>query len=403
MINNVLTVSQLNRYIKAVFDDNKQLSSIMIKGEISNFSDHFSSGHLYFSLKDSGASVKAVMFKSYAQQLKFRPQNGQKVLLTCSVSVFERDGIYQLYVYDMQPDGAGALALAFEQLKEKLAKEGLFDLNHKKPIPKLPQKIGIITSQTGAALQDILNILARRYPVVGVVVVPALVQGENAALDMITALQVLNETNACDVIIIGRGGGSAEDLWAFNSEQLARAIYASHIPVISAVGHETDFTIADFAADLRAPTPSVAAELAVPDLQELRYALDSTQQKLTENIYHRLGELSAKLAFYQHHRALQSPSALLKQYSNHLAESERCLTVAMQKQLDAQQQKISKYARLLDTLSPLHVLARGYAIAFKEGKPMSHSSDASIGDELYVQLSNGGLNARVTAVTEEHT
>ncbi|WP_312641867.1 exodeoxyribonuclease VII large subunit [Hydrogenoanaerobacterium sp.] len=402
MLNNILTVSQLNRYIKAIFDDNKQLSSLMIKGEISNLSDHFSSGHLYFSLKDAGASVKAVMFKSYAQQLKFRPQNGQKVLLSCSVSVFERDGIYQLYVYDIQPDGAGALALAYEQLKEKLGKEGLFGPEHKKPIPRMPQKIGVVTSQTGAALQDILNILGRRYPIATVVVAPVLVQGENAAGDMVQALQYLNENNACDVIILGRGGGSAEDLWAFNSEQLARTIYASHIPIISAVGHETDFTIVDFVADLRAPTPSAAAELAAPDLQEVQYGLDSIQRKLTENMYSKLGVLNSKLAYYRHHRALQSPQNLLEQYRNHLTQSRQNLLTAMRNRLNVQQQKLSQQAKLLGSLSPLQVLARGYAIAFDGDQLLTDSSKASIGDELRIQLASGSLQAQVTAITEEY-
>lgn len=401
MLTSVLTVTQLNRYVKALFDDNKQLSGLMIKGELSNLSDHFSSGHLYFSVKDAGASVKAVMFRSYAQQLKFRPQNGQKVLLSCSVSVYERDGVYQLYVYDMQPDGAGALALAFEQKKAQLAAEGLFAAEHKRPIPRMPRTIGVITSQTGAALQDILSILGRRWPVAAVVVAPVLVQGEKAAEELCAALRALNLQKRCDVILLGRGGGSAEDLSAFNSEALAHAIYASEIPVISAVGHETDYTIADFTADLRAPTPSAAAELAAPDVRELLCDLNALSQKLTEYMENRLASAAARLVYYQNHRALQSPVNLLATGQRRLEQSKKRLFAAMRGKTAQSQSRLAGQVNLLSSLSPLNVLARGYAIAFAGEKPLTGSAGVQKGDIIRVRLASGGLLAQVTETTEE--
>ena len=266
----VLTIAQLNRYVKSRLDADENLYNVFLVGEISNFTDHYKTGHFYFTLKDSDAQIKAVMFRQNALRVKFKPENGLKVIVRGRVSLYEAAGSYQVFVDDMQPDGVGALNLAFEQLKERLQKEGLFDEAHKKPLPRYPQRIGVITSETGAAVQDILNILGRRFPYAEVVLAPVLVQGDGAPEQMIAALQDFNRLQNADVIIIGRGGGSAEDLWAFNDENLAYAVYRSEIPVISAVGHETDFTICDFVADLRAPTPSAAAELAVPDQTELR-------------------------------------------------------------------------------------------------------------------------------------
>lgn len=400
MLNNVLTVSQLNRYVKALFDDNKLLSNIMIKGELSNFSANYASGHYYFSLKDAGAAVKAVMFKSYAQQLRFRPKDGQTVLLTCSVSVYERDGIYQLYVYDMQPDGAGAQALAFEQIKERLAAEGMF--TRKRPLPAMPHRIGVITSETGAAVQDILSILGRRCPMAAVVLAPVAVQGTNAVPQMIDALDMLNRQKSCEVIILGRGGGSAEDLQAFNNEQLARAIFASAIPVISAVGHETDFTIADFVADLRAPTPSAAAELAVPDLSDLQNTMQALQNRMTDAMARRMHTAAVRLSVYQNHRALQSPAALLVRYRERIASSGLRVHAAVKKNMDMRKLRLSEQAALLTSLSPLGVLARGYAIAFRGGVPLTDSAAVSIGDELHIRLARGGLTVAVTGETEDN-
>ena len=258
----VISVSQLNRYVKSLLEGDANLAAVYIGGEISNFTNHYKSGHLYMSLKDEGAVVKAVMFRAYASKLAFTPENGMKVIVRARVSLYEKDGAFQIYIEEMQPDGVGALQIAFEQLKKKLAAEGLFEASRKKPLPRYPARVGVITSPTGAAVRDIFNVLGRRFPLARVVFTPVLVQGEGAPAQLVAALRRFNETNAADVLIIGRGGGSIEELWAFNDETVARAVAASRIPVISAVGHETDFTICDFVADLRAPTPSAAAELA---------------------------------------------------------------------------------------------------------------------------------------------
>ena len=268
------SVSELNGYIKRIIESNRTLASVTVKGEISNFTAH-RSGHFYFSLKDSEGQIKAVMFRSRAQTLRFMPESGMKVIVHGSVSVYERDGVYQLYASSIQPDGIGALYLAYEQLKEKLYKNGIFDPAHKMPLPKYPEKIGVITSPTGAAVRDIINVLKRRYPIASIYLYPSLVQGDGAEEDLIKAVDYFDRSNLCDVIIIGRGGGSIEDLWAFNSEKLAMRIFDCKIPIISAVGHETDFTICDFVADMRAPTPSAAAEISAPDIAELLLRLDS--------------------------------------------------------------------------------------------------------------------------------
>ena len=267
---NVLTVSQLNFYIKSVLENDQNLKNVFISGEISNFTKHYQSGHMYFSLKDETGIVKAIIFSSFGNRLKFIPANGMKVIVRGSISLYEPSGVYQIYVEDMQPQGIGAFNLAFEQLKEKLIKEGLFDQSRKKPLPSYPEKVGVITSETGAVFFDIKNVLKRRYPLAQIVFYPVLVQGAQAPASIIKAIEKFNEQSAADVLIVGRGGGSIEDLWAFNDENVARAIAKSTIPVVSAVGHETDFTICDFVADLRAPTPSAAAELVVPDKEELK-------------------------------------------------------------------------------------------------------------------------------------
>ena len=291
----VLSVSQLNRYIKMNFDADENLANIFISGEISNFTNHYRTGHLYFTLKDDSAAVRAVMFNSSAKRLKFMPEDGMKVIARGRVSVYEASGQYQLYVDDMQPDGVGALNLAYEQLKEKLQKEGLFSELHKKPLPPYPEKVGVITSPTGAAVRDIINVLGRRFPYAEIVFCPVLVQGDGAHLQLTDAVNLFNSERAADVIIIGRGGGSIEDLWEFNDEGLARAVYNSEIPVISAVGHETDFTICDFVADMRAPTPSAAAELAVPDANELQYALSALKNRMFLNVSSGIADRRSRL------------------------------------------------------------------------------------------------------------
>ena len=291
---NVLTVSQLNFYIKSILDSDANLENIFLTGEISNFTDHYQSGHFYFSLKDNKSVVKAIMFAGFARRVKFRPQNGMKVIVRGRVTVYETSGVYQVYVEDMQPDGVGALNLAFEQLKEKLLKEGLFDTKTKKSLPKYPQKVGVITSETGAVFWDIQNVMKRRFPLAEIVFQPVLVQGEGAAEQIIGAIKEFNEDALCDVLIVARGGGSIEDLWAFNDENLARAIADSKIPIVSAVGHETDFTICDFVADLRAPTPSAAAELVVPDAQKLISDLEYLTSYVNSLMRCRLNDYSFK-------------------------------------------------------------------------------------------------------------
>jgi exodeoxyribonuclease VII large subunit len=293
--NGAITVSELNDYIKNVFDSSRFLSSVTIKGEISNFTYH-RSGHLYFSLKDSDAQIKAVMFRSSASKLKFMPESGMKVIAHGAVSVYQRDGVYQLYVSSMQPDGIGALYLAYEQLKEKLMLEGLFSDEYKKLLPQMPERIGVITSPTGAAVRDIINVTGRRFPHAKLYIYPSLVQGEGAEENLVRGVDYFDKSGLVDVIIIGRGGGSIEDLWAFNSEKLARRIFAAKIPVISAVGHETDFTICDFVADMRAPTPSAAAELAVPDVRELYMRLDSCAGRLSSALERKVEIADQRLA-----------------------------------------------------------------------------------------------------------
>ena len=285
---NALTVSQVNTYIKAILDENVHLKNIYIVGEISNFLHYFRSGHMYFTLKDDNSQLKAVMFSSNAQRLKFEPSDGRKVLCRGRISVYDKDGAYQFYVDDMQPDGIGTLAVAFEQLKDKLSKEGLFDEIYKKPIPKFPRKIGVATSDMGAAIEDIKNITKRRYPIAELVVVPTVVQGDSAPADICKSIKILDLRDDIDVIIIGRGGGSLEDLWAFNTEQVARAVFECETPIISAVGHETDYTICDFVSDLRAPTPSAAAELAVPDSATLINYFDGIKNRLLSYLHNKI-------------------------------------------------------------------------------------------------------------------
>ena len=313
-----LTVRQLNLYVRSLLEGDAHLSSLTLEGELSNFKNHYSSGHLYFTLKDEKSSIKAVMFQSYTRGLSFVPENGMKVLVRGRVSVYEPSGQYQLYIEDMQPDGMGALTLAYEQLKEKLAAEGLFSKDHKKPLPQFPEKISVITSPTGAAIQDIRNVLYRRWPYADVELIPVLVQGEGSASQLKDAINKVSNEHTSDVVIIGRGGGSIEDLWSFNDEELARAIYNCSVPVISAVGHETDFTICDFVADMRAPTPSAAAELAVPSLGEVKYKFDNLKGKLTKSITDKIGENRMILNHISQKPVLKNPEEIYEIKGMHL-------------------------------------------------------------------------------------
>ena len=387
----VLTVSQLNYYVKSVLDSDPRLNYVFLTGEISNLTDHYRSGHIYLSLKDNKSLVRCVMFAGNARNLKFKPAEGMKVICRGRVTLYEATGQYQYYIEDMQPDGVGALYQAYEQLKAKLSAEGLFDEKYKKPIPRFPSTIGVITSPTGAAVQDIRNILTRRYPSVNITLCPVLVQGESAVPQLINAVERLNEFNLCDTIIIGRGGGSIEDLWAFNDENLARAIFKSKIPVISAVGHETDFTICDFVSDLRAPTPSAAAELAVPDKEELLQYYDSQKQYLSSLIDSRINDY--KYSFSQSASALSSlsPQNKLKNIESELAINTHRLTSLSNQIFENKKQEISLLASRLESLNPVSILKRGYSVVTKDDKTVTSVKDVKAGDTLAIDVTDGRI------------
>lgn len=400
----VITVSQLNRYVKMLLQEDAALTPVYVSGEISNFVNHYKSGHLYFSLKDENALVKAVMFRTYAARLAFRPEGGMKVIVRAKASVYEKDGTFQLYVEDMQPDGVGALQIAYEQLKKRLQEEGLFDAARKKALPPFPTRIGVITSPTGAAVRDILNILARRYPLAQVVFLPVLVQGEGAPPQLVAALERMNREKAADVLIIGRGGGSLEELWAFNDERVCRAVAASEIPVISAVGHETDFTLCDFAADLRAPTPSAAAELAVPDAAELFLSLRQTQVQLTVLMRSRLEKVRTELQILHRQKALSSPTYYVEQMAMQLDFLTRSFEHSAKIALQDAHAQLSALAAKLDALSPLKVLSRGYAMARTDGGRLVTSvADVCKGDTLYMDMCDGTLVCMVQDIQKEGT
>lgn len=385
-----LTVSQVNAYVKSLLDGDKNLNPVYVSGEISNFTDHYRSGHLYFSLKDEKAVLKAVMFASHARRLRFRPQDGMKVLCRGRVTVYEAGGQYQLYVDDMQPDGLGALNLAYEQLKEKLSKEGLFDADRKRPLPRYPRRIGVITSPTGAAVQDICRILGRRWPMAEIVFCPVLVQGDGAAPQLAEALARMNRIDKVDVIIMGRGGGSLEDLWAFNEEPVARAVASSRIPVISAVGHETDFTICDFAADLRASTPSAAAELAVPDQAEELLVLESARYTLQKYVESALAERRMELDSLTSSRSLQAPLEGVARRETELEHLSRRLAAGASLSLGKAREELSRLSGALHSLSPLEVLGRGYAIASdQKGTPIRSASELEPGKVFRLRLRDG--------------
>ncbi len=395
----VYSVKDLNSYVKQILDNDDNLKHIFVSGEISNYKAHYS-GHLYMTIKDASASVKAVMFAGNASRLRFVPENGMKVLIFGTVSLFPRDGSYQLYINDMQPDGAGALSIAFEQLKTKLAAEGLFSESHKKPIPKFPGKIGVITSETGAAVQDIFNILSRRFPAAKVILRSAQVQGEGAAQDIAKAIYEFNEQKAADVLIVGRGGGSVEDLWAFNEEVVARAVYASEIPVISAVGHETDYTICDFVADLRAPTPSAAAELAVPDTGELKSDLLSYKLRFLNVMKNMIDRERNRLTVIEKSAALRDPLTKLNESRRELMYFSERITSLTLSEVKRNKLKYTALAGKLDALSPLGVIARGYALAEQDDKVISSVKDVNMSDILNIRLSDGILQTTVTDIKE---
>ena len=397
----VLSVSQLNRYIKMNFDADENLANIFISGEISNFTNHYRTGHLYFTLKDDSAAVRAVMFNFSAKRLKFMPEDGMKVIARGRVSVYEASGQYQLYVDDMQPDGVGALNLAYEQLKEKLQKEGLFSELHKKPLPPYPEKVGVITSPTGAAVRDIINVLGRRFPYAEIVFCPVLVQGEGAHLQLTDAVNFFNSERAADVIIIGRGGGSIEDLWEFNDEGLARAVYNSDIPVISAVGHETDFTICDFVADMRAPTPSAAAELAVPDANELQYALSALKNRMFLNVSSGIADRRSRLEYLTSNGALKSPDEMLSNRSQRLDTAFSKMLSSYENRIGGKKVEFISAATALSKLDPMSVLMRGFAfVSDKSGKNVYSSQALAKGDKINVRFHDGSAVCEVKEITQ---
>ena len=389
-----LTVTQLNEYVSAVLTSSELLNNIYIKGEISNFTNHYKSGHFYFTIKDESSSLRAVMFRSNACRVQFVPENGMKVCARGRVAVYERDGIYQLYCDELIPDGIGALYLAYEQLKNKLSAEGLFDGVHKKTICKYPRKIGIITAKTGAAIADITNILSRRYPICEVELYPALVQGSGAPSSLIEGLMYFD--GKVDTIIIGRGGGSIEDLWAFNDERLARTIFGCKTPIISAVGHEVDFTICDFVADLRAPTPSAAAELAVPDMAELRMHLSSIEKRIEYGTANRITNNREKLIRISKIPFFKSPEAYFDKKKNDLMSCEIRFFNAAERVCEPKRNDLSRICARLTAMNPLAVLARGYSAVYtSDGRIASSVSKFKVGDEITVRVRDGDINAKI--------
>jgi len=390
-----VTVSALNNYIKRVMDNNSYLKDICVKGEISNYKAH-SSGHVYMTLKDEGSVIKAVMFKGSARLLRFNLENGMKIIARGRVSVYEAGGQYQMYVESIQPDGVGALYVAYEQLKAKLAEEGLFNAEFKKPLPRFPETIGVVTAATGAAVRDIINVLKRRYPLAKVRVLPVAVQGEGAGQEVAEAIDYLNEHKLCDVIIAGRGGGSIEDLWAFNEECVARAIFRSEIPVISAVGHEVDFTIADFVADMRAPTPSAAAEIAVPNVAELMQYLMSVKSGMFLNVNSLIERKRHKLTMCENNPSFKMFKNFIKDKEVALDDLTTDMESAMRDIIKTKKEVFSGFVGKLDALSPLRVIGRGYAVAFSEsGNVIRKCSDVSSGEEISVRITDGDIQCVV--------
>ena len=393
-----LTVSQLNEYIKALVDGDEFLGAVAVRGELSNYKI-YPSGHHYFTLKDAESSLKCVMFRSAAGKLRFRPESGMGVTVCGRVSVYPRDGAYQLYAEELIPEGAGDLQLAYEQLKERLRREGLFDPAHKKPIPRYPERIAVITSSAGAAVHDIIRVLRKRWPVAKVLLLPVRVQGVEAPPEIVGAIRYANRHRLADLIITGRGGGSIEDLWAFNDERVARAIYESELPVISAVGHEPDVTIADFVADLRAATPSNAAELAVPDMSELREALSAARARLDQAVNRRLSERRKGLEELASRRVMQSPTGFIDQRRLELDSIRLRLDAAATARLGRERQEFSRLAAKLDALSPLKVLGRGYSIALNAGgRAVKDAGRLSPGERLELRFSKGSASCLVESV-----
>ena len=392
--NMAVSVTELNRYIKEKIASDEALANIIVKGEISNFKNHYT-GHMYFTLKDENSLIKCIMFKTYAQKLNFMPKDGMKVFVLGGVSVFERDGVYQIYVKAMQEDGIGALYRKYEEIKKELEQKGLFSQSHKKPIPKMPKVIGVLTSQTGSVIRDIINVSTRRNPNVYIRLLPVPVQGEDAAPKIVDGIQKMNKEKLADVIILARGGGSLEDLWPFNEEIVANAIYESEIPIISAVGHETDFTIADFVADLRAPTPSAAAELAVPDIYEIKQKINLYQNRLRLSLNKKLEIMKLRYEKCISSRVFKEPTRMIEDYYLKVDNQIKKLEKNIKEKEQTEKQKYIKLVAKLDTLSPLKTLSRGYSIVESENKIVKSVEELKKGQNIEIRLTDGKAQAQV--------
>lgn len=389
-----ISVSELNSYIKNKIADDEYLNNVLIKGEISNFKNHYT-GHMYFTLKDENSLIKCIMFKSYAQKLDFMPKDGMKVFVLGGVSVFERDGIYQIYVKAMQEDGVGILYKKYEELKQRLDEEGYFDESHKQKIPLMPKVIGVLTSQTGSVIRDIINVSTRRNPNVQIRLYPVPVQGEGAAEKIADGIRFMNENNLADILILARGGGSLEDLWPFNEEIVAHAIYNSKLPIISAVGHETDFSISDFVADLRAPTPSAAAELAVPDIYEIKQKINVYQNRLRMSLVKKVEIMKLRYEKCMNSRVFKEPTRNINdnylRVDNYIKRLENTIKIKQKEEKTKYIELISK----LDALSPLKTLTRGYSIVETDDKIIKSSKQLSTGDKIKLRFSDGQKNAEI--------
>ena len=391
---NAISVTELNKYIKDKIDKDEMLNNVFVKGEISNYKHHYT-GHLYFTLKDENSLIKCIMFKGYAANLKFEPKDGMKVTIFGSVSVFERDGVYQIYVKAMQEDGIGSLYKAYEEMKAKLEKEGLFDQSHKKKIPLMPRCIGVLTSNTGAVIRDIINVSTRRNPNVYIKLLPVPVQGPGAAEKIVDAIKLMNEKKLADVIIVARGGGSLEDLWPFNEEIVARAIYDSELPVISAVGHETDFTIADFVADLRAPTPSAAAELAVPNIADIKLKLDGYNNRYKLALKKKVEFMKLRYEKCMNSRVFKEPLQKINEKYILIDMKVKTMQNSISNIYNSKKTNMIKHIAKLDALSPLKTLTRGYSIVQSNGKVVKSVNQIKKDDEIDIRLIDGKAKAKV--------
>lgn len=396
-----MTVSALNQFIAGIFEDTDLLRNVTVRGEISNFKHH-SSGHMYFSIKDENSLIRAVMFRSAASSLQFKPADGMKVIFKGTVSVYPRDGQYQLYVRSMIPDGIGALYEAYERLKKQLEAEGLFAPEKKRPLPRFPKCIGIITSATGAAVRDMINVLTRRYPLCEILLCPAEVQGKDAPISLRKALKTLQENGQADLIIIGRGGGSIEDLWAFNDEALVREVASCSVPIISAVGHETDFTLCDFAADLRAPTPSAAAELAVPDVKDVSEGLISLKMRFTRAINDKIRTAKREVDLFANRSCFLRPMTITAPLQLNLSKMQAQIKHAFENKINSKKAELATLATKVDTLSPLRILARGYTITTNESKTrISSVNHLQIGDKINLTYADGSAYAVVEEINND--